>query len=138
MESSYDLGIPMLETLGYGGGVGGGRKLRAMVFSLLNVSLCAETARDGQHRARERPRTLEDDAMENSALPAGGRYLTNSEAAVLLRLSPRTLEKLRVNGGGPRFRKFGSRVIYAREDLDAWANARVCESTSDPEYVALR
>lgn len=76
--------------------------------------------------------------MENSTTPAADHYLTNAEAAAILKLSPRTLEKLRVNGGGPRFRKFGSRVIYARGDLDEWANARVCESTSDDRYVALR
>jgi len=76
--------------------------------------------------------------MEKSFPPVTDRYLTNAEAAAVLRLSPRTLEKLRVNGGGPRFRKFGSRVIYAREDLDAWASERVCESTSDVHYVALR
>ncbi len=76
--------------------------------------------------------------MENSVPQVSDRYLTNAEAAAVLKLSPRTLEKLRVNGGGPRFRKFGSRVIYAREDLDAWANARICESTSDDRYVALR
>jgi hypothetical protein len=34
------------------------------------------------------------------------RFLANSEAAAYLNLSPRTLEKLRVVGGGPRFRKF--------------------------------
>ena len=76
--------------------------------------------------------------MENSVPPVTDRYLTNAEAAAVLKLSPRTLEKLRVNGGGPRFRKFGSRVIYAREDLESWANARICESTSDAQYVALR
>ena len=76
--------------------------------------------------------------MEKLVPPVTDRYLTNAEAAAVLRLSPRTLEKLRVNGGGPRFRKFGSRVIYARGDLDEWANARVCESTSDDRYVALR
>jgi excisionase family DNA binding protein len=81
---------------------------------------------------------LEIDAMVSTSDSTASRYLTNREAAEVLRLSPRTLEKLRVNGGGPRFRKFGSRVIYAREDLEAWANARVCESTSDPEYAALR
>lgn len=66
------------------------------------------------------------------------RYLNNSEAAEFLRLSPRTLEKQRVIGGGPRFRKFGRRVMYAIEDLEAWANARSFEMTCDPEYVALR
>ncbi|HEY1891515.1 MAG TPA: DUF3830 family protein [Steroidobacteraceae bacterium] len=52
--------------------------------------------------------------MEKSGSSASDRYLTNAEAAAVLKLSPRTLEKLRMNGGGPRFRKFGSRVIYAR------------------------
>jgi hypothetical protein len=66
------------------------------------------------------------------------RYLNNSEAAEFLRLSPRTLEKQRVIGGGPRFRKFGRRVMYAIEDLEAWANARAFEMTCDPEYLALR
>lgn len=63
------------------------------------------------------------------------RYLTNDEAAGYLRLSPRTLEKQRVIGGGPRFRKFGRRVMYAVADLDAWAADRSFETTSDPEYT---
>ncbi len=63
------------------------------------------------------------------------RYLTNDEAAEHLRLSPRTLEKQRVIGGGPRFRKFGRRVMYAVADLDAWADQRSFEATSDPEYA---
>jgi len=66
------------------------------------------------------------------------RYLTNNEAAEFLRLSPRTLEKQRVIGGGPRFRKFGRRVMYAIVDLEAWADARSFEMTSDPEYTARR
>lgn len=63
------------------------------------------------------------------------RYLTNGEAAEYLRLSPRTLEKQRVIGGGPRFRKFGRRVMYAVADLDAWADQHCFEATSDPEYA---
>ncbi len=63
------------------------------------------------------------------------RYLTNDEAADFLRLSPRTLEKQRVIGGGPRFRKFGRRVMYAISDLEAWADARSFEMTSDPQYT---
>lgn len=70
----------------------------------------------------------------HSAQPA--RYLTNNEAAAFLRLSPRTLEKQRVIGGGPRFRKFGRRVMYAIVDLETWADARSFEMTSDPEYTA--
>ncbi|MFP3688050.1 MULTISPECIES: helix-turn-helix transcriptional regulator [Burkholderia] len=63
------------------------------------------------------------------------RYLTNDEAAEYLRLSPRTLEKQRVIGNGPKFRKFGRRVMYAVVDLDTWADQRSYETTSDPEYA---
>ena len=76
------------------------------------------------------------DALQASGTTAS--YLTNDEAAAYLRLSPRTLEKQRVIGGGPRFRKFGRRVLYRFDDLEAWANARAFEMTSDPEYVELR
>lgn len=71
------------------------------------------------------------------AVPAP-RYMTNGEAASYLRLSPRTLEKLRVQGGGPRFRKFGRRVLYAIPDLETWADGRSYAMTSDPEYLEQR
>ena len=62
-------------------------------------------------------------------------FLTTEEAAALLRLSPRTLEKQRVLGGGPRFRKFGARVVYARVDLLAYADSNTFGMTSDPGYA---
>ena len=62
-------------------------------------------------------------------------FLTTEEAGTFLRLSPRTLEKQRVQGGGPRFRKLGARVVYAAADLRAWADSRSYEMTSDPGYV---
>lgn len=58
------------------------------------------------------------------------QYLTNDEAADFLKLSPRTLEKLRVLGTGPRFCKFGRRVVYDAADLTRWASERVFERTS--------
>jgi helix-turn-helix protein len=80
--------------------------------------------------------------MGSTLTPAGAvrpeRYLTNDEAATFLRLSPRTLEKQRVIGGGPRFRKFGRRVLYAIADLEAWAESRTFEMTSDPGYATPR
>jgi hypothetical protein len=33
---------------------------------------------------------------------------------------------------GPVFRKLGGRVVYAIEDLEAWAADRARSSTSDP------
>jgi len=65
------------------------------------------------------------------------RYLTTDEAASFLRLSPRTLEKRRVTGGGPRFRKLCGRVVYAIHDLEAWVDARIFRDTSDPAYLEL-
>jgi hypothetical protein len=76
--------------------------------------------------------------MDNAATTPASTYLTCDEAGAHLKLSPRTLEKMRTIGGGPRFRKFGRRVMYALQDLEAWSNTRTCESTSDPAYMALR
>ena len=69
------------------------------------------------------------------AASANPEFLTTDEAAAFLRLSPRTLEKQRVLGGGPRFRKFGARVVYAAADLRAWADSNTFGMTSDPGYV---
>ncbi len=81
---------------------------------------------------------MEPTPMSPNAPARERRYLTNDEAADFLKLSPRTLEKQRVVGGGPRFRKFGRRVVYALDDLVSWAEARGCDSTSDANYVAAR
>ena len=89
-------------------------------------------------RPQAAPSSTPEPAQSSAAATAQPDYLTNDEAAALLRLSPRTLEKHRVIGGGPRFRKFGRRVMYARADLKAWADARSFEATCDPEYVELR
>jgi excisionase family DNA binding protein len=82
-----------------------------------------------------RPAAAPATPLQSAATAQPQRYLTNDEAAEYLRLSPRTLEKQRVIGGGPRFRKFGRRVMYAVADLDAWADQRSFEATSDPEYA---
>ncbi len=67
-----------------------------------------------------------------SPLEGSLRFIDTRHAAAILGLSPRTLEKFRVHGGGPAYRKFGGRVLYALEDLDAWAALAVRTSTSDP------
>ncbi|MES2291564.1 MAG: helix-turn-helix domain-containing protein [Pseudomonadota bacterium] len=69
-------------------------------------------------------------ATQSASSQIEARFLSNSAAADLLSLSPRTLEKYRVIGGGPVFRKFGRRVLYAREDLESWARARCWDTTS--------
>jgi hypothetical protein len=65
-------------------------------------------------------------------------YVRTAEAARILSLSPRTLEKYRCHGNGPTFRKLGGRVVYAIEDLLTWADQAACQSTSDPHYADAR
>jgi predicted DNA-binding transcriptional regulator AlpA len=60
------------------------------------------------------------------------RLLRTPDAALLLGLSARTLEKHRCYGTGPVYRKLGARVVYAVEDLVSWAEQGVRRSTSDP------
>jgi hypothetical protein len=57
--------------------------------------------------------------------------LSTQEAARLLRLSPRTLEKFRVTGVGPRFHKFGRLVFYSSETLRAWTSSNLHKSTRE-------
>lgn len=59
-------------------------------------------------------------------------YLRTPDAAKYLGLAPGTLENKRYSGDGPTFRKLGGRaVVYATEDLDAWASQAVHASTSE-------
>jgi hypothetical protein len=58
-------------------------------------------------------------------------FFTVIEAAAFLRISPITLGRWRIEGCGPPYRKFGRRVVYARDDLLAWANQQARSSTSD-------
>jgi len=63
------------------------------------------------------------------------RYLNSAEAGRILRLSARTLERMRVEGSGPRYLKAGrgsrARVLYRPADLYAWLDAQVYQSTSE-------
>jgi predicted DNA-binding transcriptional regulator AlpA len=59
------------------------------------------------------------------------RLLTQREAADLLRLSERTLERLRVTGTGPVYVKANRRVLYREVDLEAWIAKRIVGSTSE-------
>ena len=62
---------------------------------------------------------------------ADGPYLTTKEAARFLKLRPNTLEKMRVYGGGPIYRKHGRHVRYHIDDLTAWSDLRKKDVTSD-------
>ncbi len=73
--------------------------------------------------------------MVSQSLQPDSPFMDTLQAASFLNISPRTLEKHRVTGGGPRFRKFGSRVLYGAADLQAWADAHSYANTSEVEDV---
>ncbi len=62
-------------------------------------------------------------------------YLTAQDAANILRLSIRTLERMRVEGTGPRYHKAGpgkrARVLYCRDELDEWLRSKMFNSTAE-------
>jgi len=58
-------------------------------------------------------------------------YLNTEQAATILNISPRTLERWRIEGKGPDYRKFGKRVTYSEPSLLEWAENQTHTSTSD-------
>ena len=61
---------------------------------------------------------------------------TPDETAEVLRTSPRTLERRRLDGTGPKFAKLGGRVLYRPEDVDAWVSECTVSSTAEAEVTA--
>lgn len=54
--------------------------------------------------------------------------LNTLEAAAYLGVQPNTLEVWRCKNKGPRYYKLGTRVIYDRDDLDAFLASRSIET----------
>lgn len=55
------------------------------------------------------------------ATPKNGPFLTPRQLADILKVSVKTLERLRKRGGGPPFIKFGGgQIRYPVVGLDAW------------------
>ena len=64
-------------------------------------------------------------------------YLTQVELAVRWRISPRTLERWRWAGDGPRFIKIGGLVRYRLEDIEGFEaeQLRQITGTQQPELA---
>jgi hypothetical protein len=56
-------------------------------------------------------------------------HLSQAELAAYWRISPRTLERWRCTGNGPRFLKLGSRVVYRIADVEAFEATRLYRRT---------
>ncbi len=64
--------------------------------------------------------------------------LTTREAARLLKVSTKTLERMRVEGTGPAFYKAGRAVRYRMQDLLAWLEAHKFTSTTQVKQEETR
>jgi hypothetical protein len=73
-------------------------------------------------------------SLEHS--PDRDGFAPQGRIAEFLGLSERTMERLRLEGRGPVFCKFGPRVMYRWRDVLAWADAQRRTSTSDKGEVA--
>ena len=59
------------------------------------------------------------------------RYLTTKKLAAYLGTSARTLERWRSEGRGPRFIKWGHRVLYCADDVEAYLAENKYSNTSE-------
>ncbi len=64
--------------------------------------------------------------------PEQQKLVTTAAAADRLSISPRTLERWRIVGGGPPYRKLGPQIVrYDVAELDEWYAGSRRTSTSD-------
>ena len=62
-----------------------------------------------------------------------GALMRPAEAAAFLGLAPRTVDKMRQQGGGPRYVVISSRCIrYRRCDVEDWIAERTRSNTAQP------
>ena len=72
-----------------------------------------------------------------SAQFSDDQLLTETDAAMLLSISPRTLRNWRVLGGGPLYVKVSGRCVrYCYADLTAFIQQRRQSSTSNPANLS--
>lgn len=72
----------------------------------------------------------------------GRKLLTTKEAAAILRISPRTLERKRRKGDGPRYTRLGPtnkcKVVYLESEIHSWIIAQTGTGLSgdNPDVIA--
>ena len=64
----------------------------------------------------------------------GSEYLDTQQTAKRAGVSPSFLNKARMTGGGPKYRKIGKTVRYFWPEVQAWLDGKAVNSTS--QYAA--
>jgi hypothetical protein len=67
------------------------------------------------------PAAAGDEIARAAQAKRGSPFLNTGQAAIYVGLSARTLEKMRLRGSGPPFRRHGRHVRYHIADLDSWS-----------------
>ena len=67
---------------------------------------------------------MDDDTDRADAARRGSPYLNGKQAAHFLKMSPRSLQRLRVAGKGPIVRRHLQMVLYHIDDLKSWSQTR--------------
>jgi predicted DNA-binding transcriptional regulator AlpA len=88
----------------------------------------------GSVHDRHISKSRDSDRPAGRPIPSDSNALLfTAEAAYILGLSPRTLEAMRLKGGGPSFISVTKTAVrYRRSDLDQWIESRCRKSTSEP------
>ena len=73
------------------------------------------------------PENIQADAHQGKPI----RHLNQVDLARRWSISPRTLERWRWLGQGPRYLKIGGRVVYRLDDVEAYEARQVHTSTAD-------
>lgn len=59
------------------------------------------------------------------------KHLSQSDVAARWAISPKTLERWRWLGCGPRYIKIGGRVVYRLEEIEAYEERQTRSSTAE-------
>lgn len=76
---------------------------------------------------------MDDDTDRVDAARRGSPYLNTRQAAHFLKMSVRSLERLRTTGKGPTVRRHARMALYHIDDLTIWSRARADEQTPRAE-----
>lgn len=68
---------------------------------------------------------MDDDISRADRAKSGSPYLNTAQAAHYLRVSVRTMQRMRAGGRGPAPRRHDRIVQYHIDDLQAWSLTRV-------------
>lgn len=75
---------------------------------------------------------MDDDTDRAEAARHGSPYLNTGQAAFFLKISARTLQRLRVKGEGPIVRRHARMALYHIDDLERWSRERADRHEAEP------